>query len=82
MRAIDEETMKMLVERTRAATVGMNSQQSHQKAMQKNTAWLEEKETAGISYAELARRHGVSKEWARVRCLKAMKERDNHDPAD
>lgn len=68
-------TIEELVERARAATKGLNAQQSHERAMKINREWLKEKEEECLTYAELGRRHGVSKEMARLRCIKAMEEK-------
>jgi len=49
---------------------GLNAKESHERAMRINRAWYEERQRDGLTYTELAKRHGVSREMARVRCLK------------
>ena len=54
---------------------GLNQQESHDRAMLINREWLAEKERDHLSYAELGRRHGVTKEMARFRVKRALAER-------
>ena len=49
---------------------GLNAKESHKRAIQICREFYEEQQRYGISYAELGRRHGVSKTKARERCLK------------